>query len=684
MADLKIRVLADAAQARRELASTEKQVGAFSKGVGKLGTVAKAGFAAAAVGAGVLGAKVVGFTGEAVQAASDLEQSTGAVEAVFGKQAAAMKKNAEGAAQAFGLSKNSYQELATVLGAGLKNQGIKDFGGETQKVIGLGADLAAQFGGSTKEAVESIASLMRGEADPIEKYGVSIKETAINAELAATGQNKLKGAALDQAKAQARLAILFRQTSSAQGAFAREGDTLATKQQKNAAAWENLKAKLGTVFLPVMVKVQEFLANKVLPVVEDLFTWIAQNAPPAIAAVKGFLSGLQGGGTAAKYLEYVKTAFSTIAPVIQGLVTAAVSAWPAIQTALGTVFDALKSVMTVVGQLWALFGPTIVTQVTNVFTLVAGIIGGAFQVIGGIFRTISAVLSGDWGGALRGVLSITQGFTTIIVSIFRGFFAIMDVLLLGSLTRVKNFWVNAWNSVRTFVSTTLASIRTGVATAMQGIQSKVSTVLATVKNVWSLAWGWLKTKLSEAWAAIVSTVSTKVAAVQRTIQGLKAKITGAFSGAGEWLRDAGRRIMDGLIGALEAGVRRVRSLLNSVTDSIPDWKGPATRDATLLFKAGKLIMGSLVNGLSSEESTLRRQLAGVTRYIEGALSPTLTPNYGAPTGLTGLAGVAGGGGTTYAIELTVQAGVGDPVEIGKEVIRVLDAAMAAGARRKAT
>ena len=222
----------------------------------------------AAKGVSLLIDKTKDFASEMIGAASTAEQAVGGVQAVFKEFGDGILETAKNADRALGLSSNSYNELATSMGALLKNQGLKDFAGDTQRLVGLGADLAAQYGGSTKDAVEAINSLMRGEANPIERYGVSLNATAVNAELAARGQSKLTGAALETAKAQARLDILFRQTADAQGAFARESDTFEGKQQRAAAMWENLQAKMGGAFLPVLTDVMGFVQDMAIPGLE--------------------------------------------------------------------------------------------------------------------------------------------------------------------------------------------------------------------------------------------------------------------------------------------------------------------------------------------------------------------------------------------------------------------------------
>ena len=136
--------------------------------------------------------------------------------------------------------------MAAVIGAQLARTGTaqEDLAPSTNELIQLGADLAAQYGGDTADAVAAIGSLMRGERDPIERYAVGINEATIQAYLAAEGLSDLEGEALNQAKTQATLAILFEQTASAQGAFARESDTAAGAAARSTAGWEDAKAAL--------------------------------------------------------------------------------------------------------------------------------------------------------------------------------------------------------------------------------------------------------------------------------------------------------------------------------------------------------------------------------------------------------------------------------------------------------
>jgi len=226
-----------------------------------------------------------------IDLASGLEQSIGGVDAGFKDSAKQIHDWAEGAAEAVGLSRNQYNELSTVIGSQLKNMGVPldDVTKKTGGLIELAADLAATYGGTTADAVSAVSSLLRGERDPIERYGVSISDAVLEARLLAKGLDDLEGPAKDEAKRQETLAALYEQTTDAQGAFTRESDTLAGKQQRMAAEWDNLQAKLGEKFLPVMSDLVDLLTEDVFPVIDRM---VDEHGPELAQAFEDVLPSL--------------------------------------------------------------------------------------------------------------------------------------------------------------------------------------------------------------------------------------------------------------------------------------------------------------------------------------------------------------------------------------------------------
>jgi murein DD-endopeptidase MepM/ murein hydrolase activator NlpD len=244
----------------REAAKTGKSSGgAFSSAF--KGSMAGIAGAFAAVGIG-------SFVKDAIQGAGDLEQSLGALDSVFKGSSGQMKSWSKAAAKNVGLTSNEFNELGTLIGSQLKNGGtaMEDLAPKTKDLIGMGADLSSMFGGTTKDAVDALSSALKGERDPIERYGVSLNQAKIDAEAAALGFEKVGGSLSAEATQAATLSLIMKQTQDAHGNFAKESDTFAHKQQVMSAEWGNLTTKIGELFLPVMTTTFAFISDKVIPV----------------------------------------------------------------------------------------------------------------------------------------------------------------------------------------------------------------------------------------------------------------------------------------------------------------------------------------------------------------------------------------------------------------------------------
>lgn len=305
------------------------------------------------VGGAFVGMKAVSFLKESVTAASDLEQTVGAVGSVFKDTSKIILAFSKTAATEVGLSQRQYQSMATVFGAQLKNMGVasSELAPKTNDLIRLGADLAAQFGGTTSDAVAALSSLLRGERDPIERYGVGINEARIKAELASKGLDKLTGSAADNAKLTATLDILWKQTADAQGTFARETDTLAHKQQVANAQLDDAKAKLGEGLIPVMGVMADTVGKTVIPVIgrlSDLFQFISPVLTGLAAALGWVLEKVTSIPAPVLAVAAAFAGFRTFGPAVLGFFSALPStvatAMRGISAALGPIGWAITAV----------------------------------------------------------------------------------------------------------------------------------------------------------------------------------------------------------------------------------------------------------------------------------------------------------------------------------------------------
>ncbi len=257
--------------------------------------------AIAAAGGLVAGGALLGGAKDAIFKAGDLEQSVGAVDAVFKDGAGKMHDFAATASSTVGISTNAYNELASVLGASLKNGGtsIDELGDKTNSLINLGADLSSLYGGTTKDAIDAISAALRGEMDPIERYGISLNDAALTNKGLEMGIKKTGGAFTTQEKQLITMALLFDQSKDAQGNFAKENDTFAHKVQVSNAKLEDMSTKIGGVVLPVITNLMDIFGKGLSPVLDEVArgfkafgaSWEKADGDITSAGFPGFMEG---------------------------------------------------------------------------------------------------------------------------------------------------------------------------------------------------------------------------------------------------------------------------------------------------------------------------------------------------------------------------------------------------------
>jgi hypothetical protein len=201
---------------------------------------------------------------DAVTAASDLEQQFGALDSIFKGNSQEMKTFSK-EMNRIGLSSADAARQSAYLGAMLKGSGlsIEDTTDKTKDLVELAGDLAATFGGSTSDAVTAIAALMRGERDPIERFGVSLKQVDINAQMLTDSKNGLVFASEKEAAMNATLTLLYAKTTDAQGQAARESDTYAAKLAELQARMKDASVEIGNALLPLLQKLGDFFIDAV-------------------------------------------------------------------------------------------------------------------------------------------------------------------------------------------------------------------------------------------------------------------------------------------------------------------------------------------------------------------------------------------------------------------------------------
>ena len=256
---LKLKVLGDAKGATEALAEVKFGMSSITKGVLAAGAALTG--AATAVGT---------FAYKAIQQASDLQETQSKVNVIFGDSGDAIKKFASTAAGSLGQSKQTALDAAATFGifgksAGLAGMELANFSTDFVK---LSADLASFNNTTPQEAIQAIGAALRGESEPLRKYGVLLNDAAMRQKALELGIYSGNGALTSQQKILAAQALIYEQTADAQGDFERTSDGLANQQRILRASIENLTTTLGSLLLPYFQKVINALNKYLTPAVE--------------------------------------------------------------------------------------------------------------------------------------------------------------------------------------------------------------------------------------------------------------------------------------------------------------------------------------------------------------------------------------------------------------------------------
>ena len=313
--------------------AAETALGGLGRAVGSLGKTIK-GTIVSMIAFNAVQA-TMSFVSGTVTQARDLERNVKALGYIFQSVTPEMEAFVK-TANSMGMSQSQAAQASTFLGSVLSAAGfdLKTTATETQKLTALAADLATVYGYDVSEALSGMTALFRGEYDPIEKFGVAMKQAQVNAILHARGLGNLTGAELLHAQQQIRLEMLYRATTRSQGAFARQSGTLFVEQKKLEAAFTDFQAVLGKTLTPVVTRY--------------------------ITALHDGLASAQPGMV--KFFEILKTLGNALMPIFKPI---------------GAIFNSLMGLFN-----------AILAPITNIVESLIGALSPALNIVGGLITGI--------------------------------------------------------------------------------------------------------------------------------------------------------------------------------------------------------------------------------------------------------------------------------------------------------
>lgn len=220
----------------------------------------------AAIAATFAAEKIISFTKQAINAASDLNETISKTEQIFEDSAGMILQWSQTSATALGISRTEALDAAATFATFGKSAGLagSDLANFSTDLAELSSDFASFFNTSPEDAIVAIGAALRGESEPIRRYGVLLNDATLKQRALQMGIISTTSEALTpQVKVLAAQAEIFAQAGDAQGDFARTSEGMANQSRIATAQFKDLTAELGENLLPIATETLGFI-NKAL------------------------------------------------------------------------------------------------------------------------------------------------------------------------------------------------------------------------------------------------------------------------------------------------------------------------------------------------------------------------------------------------------------------------------------
>lgn len=515
---IRVEIIGDASSLERSLGKAQVATTGFGT------TIAKTlGKAAAFTGLTVGAAELVKFGVEAVRMAGQVQKSTEAIHANFGKAAAGVLEFTDNAAK-IGLSARDAEATATQFGLLFKNLGIGQAaaGEMTVGFEQLGAAISQIKGTDPAEVMNKLALAAAGNTRGLKQLGIVVDAATIKQEAFKLGLiSSVKDAVTPAIRAQAIYALATQNLGEFQRQAAAHAGDFTNQQRKLNAEWENAKEQLGQALLPVMTK---------------LVTVLAENLPGAIRAVSSTLR------TLAPVFQTIGDAIGVLLPIIR----------PIAQYLFENIVVPFKLIADLIHGDWAKAWSDLKAPVQDAINAIVGIVTPAWNALktltDGVWNGISSLLAGIW-----------NGLSTLATSVF------------GSINTAV---MTVWNGISSLTTTVWNGIQTSLTTIWRGLQTMSTTVWTAIRTSIETVWNGLRTAAAATWNAIKTAIEAPInaarAAVTAAVDAIRNIVVSVFSAASGAVSREWNAIRNAITGAINAARAVVASATNAIKTAVND------------------------------------------------------------------------------------------------------------------
>ncbi|KKN71735.1 hypothetical protein LCGC14_0418010 [marine sediment metagenome] len=253
--------------------NTKKAFQSTSRGIGKLRSKVQDHAAGIKFAAISVVASIGGIAAISIKAASDAEEIQSKFNVVFRGIAEDVEKWADEFGESVGRSATSLKEFTSGIGDVLKPMGLQTEAAAemSQQMTELALDVASFNNRQDKDVIRAFTSALTGERESLKTLGIVITEADVKTEAYAAGLAEAGEELTKQAKAQATMNLLFKNSTDAQGDLLRTQSSVANQLKALAEDWKDVREEIGEKLLPVMKdQILPFMRDKLVPFITDV------------------------------------------------------------------------------------------------------------------------------------------------------------------------------------------------------------------------------------------------------------------------------------------------------------------------------------------------------------------------------------------------------------------------------
>lgn len=582
---------ADLTSVEKAASSADKAAGGFGSALGGVAKIA-GGFVLAK---GLL--EVPGALMSASDRARDLELQMKKATTVFGDQMPIVQEWASKNAAAMGMSKAQATNLAAGLQDLLVPMGFtrEEATKLSTKTLGLAGALSEWSGGakSASEVSDILTKAYLGETDGLKALGISISAADVAQRLHEKGQDKLTGAALQQAQALAIQEMAFEKSTDAQTAFANGAGSAARKQAEMKAKIEELKDKMSLSLAPIITQVTGLLASGLIPAVD--FT--GRVFEKGVLVVRNFMIALTGDRAA---FDDASGAFLVAAKAGMALHDAIEFMMPKLE-ALAAWFTDNPERMQVAGVIigtvlaaaflaWAVSAGAAAVATIAAAAPVIALVAAIALLAAGVFLLIKHWddITAKYPALGAATDAVKAKFQELVSWITGSFVPGVQAVYTGvkdAVDAAVGYVRDHWDDIKAIIEPALKALAIIVDTQVKLWKTAIETVLGVIKGLvdvfmgvftgdWDRAWGGVKQIVESVWNGIKESISTAITGIKNLAplmkeagEALLGALWDGMKGVGgkleEVIESIGKGIANGVIAVLNAAIQ-------SINDHIPD------------------------------------------------------------------------------------------------------------------